>query len=251
MISGREKHKGMTQAYSAALACGFVFFLLQASCVRDKTSSPDDNKTPSLTLIQPAGNTTCYFGDTVTIKWLASGIAGASIKVRISTDNLRTLYNLDSSGIPAADSCRWVIGNEDDRSRLGYPSDSVRIVIVDESGAYSDTLDNCLQVRPLKIIHPAGGETYHLGDTVMVRWRALAAALSSVSVKISSDNGKTLGSLAARPFSPQDSCVWIVGMESDRSKLAYPSDSVQIVVSSYDPPYYSYTIKPCLRVINP
>jgi hypothetical protein len=251
MISSSGKQKGMSRALAAAMACGFVFLLLQASCVRDKTSSLDGDKTSSLTLIQPTGHATCYFGDTVTIKWLVSGIAGASIKVRISTDNLRTLYNLDSTGISATDSCRWIIGNEDDRSRLRYPSDSVRIVIVDTSGACSDTLDGCLRVHPLKIIHPAGGETYRLGDTVAVRWRALVLALSSVSVKISSDNGKTLGYLAGRSFSPEDSCVWIVGMESDRSKLAYPSDSVRIIVSGYDPPYYSDTIRQCLRVLNP
>jgi hypothetical protein len=226
--------------------CTAILSVVQPACRKNPVLS--DQGYP-LILVRPSGAAALYYGDTVNIVWKANAGAGHFVKIRISTDNLRHVWNLDSVGAPSADSCAWIIGQENDRSKLTYPSDSVRIIISDSSGAIADTSDGILRVRPLKLTRPLGGETVYIGDTVMVTWQNQPKYFSSFKVMISSDNCAHVKLLSNKSFTPLDSCRWIVGMENERLGLTYPSDSVRIVICDYD---YEITdtTKQCIKVLN-
>ncbi len=227
-----------------SVACCLVL-LLQPACVQKNPVIPSP---PPLALVQPVAGRTYVTGDTVAITWRA-GANISSVNVFVSTDNGKHDYRVAAGSFAAADSCTWIIGKEIDRANLTYPSDSVRITIRDSAGQYADSTQGCLRVHAMMITKPVGGHTVRIGDTVSVAWRGDRMLISSVKVLVSTDNDKTESLLVGRACAAVDSCLWIVGQESQPPSPAYPSDSVVIIVRDYDE-IYSDRTSPCLKVGN-
>jgi hypothetical protein len=229
-----------------SLACCCLLFILQPACVQKNPVNP----TPSpLKLVQPVGGQTFVSGDTVAIAWQTTAAFTSSVYAAVSTDNGKNWFRITAGGFAAADSCNWVIGKEIDRSKLSYPSDSVRITIRDSAGDYSDSTRSCLRVHAMVLTKPVGGQTIHVGDTVFIAWRGDPMFISSMQVLVSTDNGATTWNVAGNSFAAVDSCRWIVGQENERPLPAYPSESVLVIVRDYDK-VYSDTTRPCLKVVN-
>lgn len=204
---------------------------------------------PPLKLMRPLAGQTFVSGDTVAIAWQTTAAFTSSVYVDVSTDNGKNWFRITAGGFAAADSCNWVIGKEIDRSKLYYPSDSVRITIRDSAGDYRDSTRSCLRVHALMLTKPVGGQTLHVGDTVSIAWRGDPMLISSIKVLVSTDNDKTESLVAGTSFAAGDSCRWIVGHENQPPSPAYPSDSVKIVVRDYDDLYSDRNVS-CLKVVN-
>lgn len=59
----------------------------------------------------------------------------------------------------------------------------------------------------LVLLAPTGGETYHVGDSLHVRWKAQGKGqeeINSVTVALSPDSGKTWANLKNGSIAPQD-----------------------------------------------
>ena len=87
--------------------------------------------------------------------------------------------------------------------------------------------------KPLELVQPVGGETWHAGDTVTIQWKINdSTKVSSVIIKLSTNNGMTYDFMitsAGSVFPPQTSFPWVI----DSSQV---SDQCIIRVSDYNDP---------------
>ena len=83
--------------------------------------------------------------------------------------------------------------------------------------------------KTLEIVAPKGGESYKVGQTVTIKWKINdATKISSVGIKLSPDNGKTIPNIdleTSSIFPPTDSFSWTI--TSDQA-------STQCVIKVYD-----------------
>jgi hypothetical protein len=100
----------------------------------------------ALLLTKPVGGQTLHIGDTVSIAWRGDPMLISSIKVLVSTDNDKTESLVAGISFAAGDSCRWIVGHENQPLSPAYPSDSVVIVVRDYDDLYSDRNVSCLKV---------------------------------------------------------------------------------------------------------
>jgi hypothetical protein len=192
-------------------------------------------------ILRPAGGETFVVGDTVAVAWSLDTKLVQSVRVLASTDNGAHESNVFDGPFTGVDTCLWVIGSESDAAGLWYPSDSVAVILEDSQGKYADETAAPLHVRALKLLAPAAWDTVHVGDTVSIKWRGSSRFISSVLVYIATGKGTGHGLVASNSFGLNDSCRWIVGSESERSKLVYPSDSVRVLIYDYDKIYSDTT----------
>jgi hypothetical protein len=107
------------------------------------------------------------------------------------------------------------------------------------NGIEKQTISNQSLQRPytgpvpkITITSPAGGETYHLGDTIHVRW-TYKNARAQVFASISVDSGKSIENISATAFPPTVTTYdWKIPSDS----VSYITHSAFIKVGEY-PPY--------------
>ncbi len=108
--------------------------------------------------------------------------------------------------------------------------------------AFSCKKDNSLNPEPdpvMQLTYPRGGETFFIGDTVVIKWKCKEGALSSLGVYLFVGKVDSKYVINHHSYGPNDSCKWIIANESGLPGNGFPSDSVQIMIDDYDDQPYS------------
>jgi hypothetical protein len=107
--------------------------------------------------------------------------------------------------------------------------------VEDKSGKYDAGVSDSFVVKYLLLLNPKGGDSYTVGQTVPISWRA-TPDVSSVGIGLSIDGGKssfqdiTKGSLA---YPQITSYQWVIGSEENGSFTYGATNSCVINVYSY------------------
>jgi len=192
-------------------------------------------------IISPNGGEVFHVGDTMHIRWHADDTAmeNAAGYLMISFDGGIVFpfafgqYIL-SPGAEKWENYYWVVGDTSDLSASGDPmpseSDSCLVMFRDENrepAEGTDISDQMFRIvgpdttlptngKLVEIISPNGGEVFHVGDTMHIRWNAVDSAMTANLLSITFDYGLTWNRFDnCGHILPEDSCwedyVWIVG----------------------------------------
>jgi len=142
---------------------------------------------PSISIQKPEGGEYWAVGDTAPIEWITSGyITENGITIQYSLDGGTSYYSM-VSGEPDDGVYSWTIPD--------VASTNSVVKILDSAGIYGDEqvqkvseVFNLIPDPILTIAVPNGGETYVLGETVVIDWSTKGLQVEDVKIEYSSDN---------------------------------------------------------------
>lgn len=92
---------------------------------------------------------------------------------------------------------------------------------------------------PVEIVYPRGGETFSVGDTVTIKWKAVRAVANPVSIAVFTDSGKTHTMLVDTAVVVPDGDVacmkheWIIGV-NEVNPVDYSKGNAKIIIGKYN-----------------
>jgi hypothetical protein len=207
----RKKEVGAMNRTKIFLAS--LLLSLSASGAVPDTTVPKDGSV--IQVVSPNGGEVFYVGDTIHVRWLA---VDSALEGHVALIALYTGFYYQDISVAYADSTSWenyplVIP----RSR-GYVSENCRIRVRSYSGYINDTSDAPFAIRwpiidttfptngkLIQVTSPNGGEAYHVGDTMHIRWMAVDSMINGALISLSINNGRGYFHLNDLIISPLDS----------------------------------------------
>ncbi len=215
------------------------------------TTVPGDGS--PLELVAPNGGEIYHAGDTVTVRWLAVDSLVDWMMVYLSYfDVSARVVQINPQGAigqndPGWEHWQWVIPSGLPQDRLfhiilgpyGFPqvSDTSNLPFVILPTGTTDTILPA-NGKFIEVVSPNGGETFHVGDTVPIAWRAVDFLFNCPIVWVSADDGETWENTNQMGCSPGERVDWVVPARfADSSVMIYIHDYVH----QYDTIWYDYS----------
>jgi hypothetical protein len=179
-----------------------------------------------IVITSPAAGAKLLAGDTVSVQWTPS----------IASPKVSFNYNLASS---AWDTFTTVIPVSSQEVKVAIPttwfSDSFQVKVEDNDGAHAAGVTGYLQEKYIFLTNALGGQTFHVGNTVVLNWRINPAMFTSLEVMLSIDSGNIFNDIPNNSLSPSNrSFTWVVGSETGWNFIdSFPSSKCRIQIRDY------------------
>jgi hypothetical protein len=179
----------------------------------------------AITILSPATGAKLLAGDTISVQWTQA----------VANPKLSYNYHLTSS---VWEPFTTVIPVSPQEVKVALPttwySDSFQIKVEDNDGAYDEGVSGYLHEKYIIITNPVAGQTFSVGQSVTITFRALASQLSSVLFRLSTDNGMSYGEMLTGSVQPSvHSINWVIGSEPGGT-FTYPSTTCKIRLEDYN-----------------
>ncbi|PIQ90067.1 MAG: hypothetical protein COV71_06630 [Candidatus Omnitrophica bacterium CG11_big_fil_rev_8_21_14_0_20_41_12] len=199
------------------------------------TSDISDNvfniKLPVIEITSPAGGEYWAAGDSAPVKWKTTGNVSNNLILYYSTDNGASWSAPITSGVANTDAYFWLVSND--------PSTSVKFKIMDGERQNTLAISNAFNIIPKPTIaldSPKAGDTYVLGETMLVKWSTKGLSVGKLTLTYSADNFVTEKQVANNIDSAAGSYNWSIPLDALSSpniklKLTSENPNVDPVVS--------------------
>ncbi len=149
---------------------------------------------PSVRLIGPNGGEVYTIGESIPVRWTASGMAGGSVSLHLSSDAGATWTPIGENIPASGGSYAWTVA--------GIPGEDYQMK-VEGAGGIADISDTFFTLRRkpaarIRVVYPNGGERLQTDSIVALRWRAEDVA-GDVELSYSLNGGNTWTSLGTVP----------------------------------------------------
>jgi hypothetical protein len=215
---------------SVVIAClsAMLPFLFGSQC-----GNPTQAK-EKIVLTSPASGQKVCAGDTLLVSWTQS-VSSAKVS-----------YNFNRGGGWVEFASVTKVDNNSVKAVLPvtFYTDSFQVKVEDNSGTLDAGTSSLFSLKYIVISYPTGGETFKVGNTVTIRFKACADKVSSLRFKLSADNGASFGDMLTGSVNPSlTSFDWVVGSEpGPDAPFAYPSSTCILQIRDYTgAPYWANT----------
>jgi hypothetical protein len=195
------------------------FAILLISC------SPTSNDSQAISVSYPEKGQKFLAEDTISVKW----------NISLSNPKIYYNYNKGTSGWQEFLSVNYVSQTE---AKVVLPttwySDSFQIKIEDAAKKHPEGISEYFSVKYIIITNPSSGNSYNVGETVNIQFKAYSSKLSSLRFILSTDGGKSYNDMLTGSISPtQNSLSWTIGDEPGYV-FDYPSTKCILKIQDYD-----------------
>jgi hypothetical protein len=176
----------------------------------------------TITVTAPTAGQKILGGDTIQVKWSQA----------LSSPTISYAY-----GSGAWQEFATVLPVSEEAAKVVLPtanvSDSFRIQVEDKNGDLEAGASENLSLKFIILSSPTAGQTFTVGQSVTIAWRATAARLTSLQLMLSVNNGIQFQNMLLNSLpATQTSYTWVVGSEPGTT-FTFPSSQCIIKLRDY------------------
>jgi DNA-binding beta-propeller fold protein YncE len=164
---------------------------------------------PTITVGSPNGGEVLGAGVKIPISWTYTGNPGAAVKIELYKGGVfnRSIVSSASKGTNFIGLYNWTIpatqeAGSDYRVRITSKTDGT---VYDESDA-----DFSITAPTITVTGPNGGESYNVGEQIMVSWNYTGSPGTTVKVELYKGGVAVKTMAASYPIASGGSCVWTI-----------------------------------------
>jgi hypothetical protein len=188
------------------------------------SSSPPEHVPEPIIITAPQAHAKFLISDTMAVQWTPP----------VKGPRVSCTFNKEGAG--------WIIpvtvSIDSQKAGIIIPmttsSDSFQVKVEDTTGAYLANVSPAVWVKYILVTSPKANDTFRVGDTVRITWRA-SVKITSVEILMSTDTGFNYDWIQAnnstRPSDPY--YQWIIDHEESGRKFSYPSGACVIKLREY------------------
>jgi uncharacterized protein YuzE len=203
-----------------------VFFLCLIVLSGCNSTSPPDHLPEPIIITAPQAYKKFLINDTMVVQWTPA-VKGPRVSCTFNKGegwNKPVIVSIDSQ-----------------KAGIIIPSttfsDSFQVMVEDTTGAYHSNVSRTVSVKYILVTSPAANDTFRVGDTVRITWRA-STEIASVGIWLTTDNWTSSSSNCIQANGSTKKTdpyyQWIIGHEASGWPFAYPSGTCEIRVQDYN-----------------